>query len=56
MKNSLEIDNNLLRDKIRKGLDLAFERLVAEKKRNNGVFVFSENGKIVEVKAKDFKK
>jgi len=44
-----------LHEKIRQGLDLAFKKLVAEKKKNNGVFVFSKNGKIVKVKAVDFK-
>lgn len=44
-----------LHDKIRQGLDLAFKKLVAEKKRNNEVFVFSKNGKIIEVKAVDYK-
>ena len=44
-----------LHDKIRQGLDLAFKKLVAEKKKNNQVFVFSENGKIIEVKAVDYK-
>ncbi|MEJ5996220.1 hypothetical protein WG904_17455 [Pedobacter sp. Du54] len=44
-----------LQEKIKQGLDLAFKKLVAEKKKNNGVFVFSENGKIVKVKAVDYK-
>lgn len=44
-----------LHEKIRQGLDLAFKKLVAEKKKNNGVFVFSKDGRIVEVKAVDFK-
>ena len=44
-----------LHEKIKLGLDLAFKKLVAEKKKNNQVFVFSENGKIVKVKAVDYK-
>ena len=44
-----------LHDKIKKGLDIAFKKLVAEKKRNNEVFVFSKNGKIVEIRAVDYK-
>lgn len=44
-----------LHDKIKKGLDTAFKKLVAEKKRNNEVFVFSKNGKIVEIRAVDYK-
>jgi len=44
-----------LHDKIKQGLELAFKKLVAEKRKNNEVFVFSRNGKIVEVKAVDYK-
>jgi hypothetical protein len=53
--NNLEINNTEIREKIRKGLDLTFKKLVAYKKKNDGVFVFSENGKIITVKAKDIK-
>ena len=53
-KNS-KMDNSLLRDKIRQGLDLAFKKLIAKKRTNDEVFVFSRNGKIVEVKAVDYK-
>jgi hypothetical protein len=45
----------LLHQKISEGLDLTFKKLVAYKQKNNGVFVFSENGKIITVKAKDIK-
>lgn len=55
MKNSFEKDYNLLREKIRLVLDLAFKKLGAINGKNNGVFVFSKNGKIVEIKAVDFK-
>lgn len=47
--------NDELRDKIRKGLDLAFKKLVEYKKKNDGIFVFSHQGKIVKIKAKDIK-
>ncbi len=49
-----ELTLDELHEKIRIGLDLTFKKLVAEKRRNNGVFVFSKNGKIIEVKAVDF--
>ncbi|WP_316765359.1 hypothetical protein [Pedobacter frigiditerrae] len=53
------IDNKqtlqLLHQKISEGMDLTFKKLVAYKKKNDGVFVFSENGKIIKVKAKDIK-
>ena len=45
----------LLHQKISEGLELTFKKLVAFKKKNDGVFVFSENGKIITVKAKDIK-
>lgn len=48
--------NNIeIREKIRKGLALTFERLLEYKRKNNGVLVFSENGKIVKIKANDIK-
>jgi len=42
-----------MREKILTGIALAYERLVEQKKKEDGVLVFSENGKIVEVKARD---
>ncbi len=54
MKNR-EFTLDELHEKIKQGLDLAFKKLVAEKKKNNEAFVFSKNGKIVEVRAVDYK-
>lgn len=45
----------LLHQKISEGLELTFKKLVAFKKKNDGIFVFSKNGKIITVKAKDIK-
>lgn len=45
-----------LSDKISEGLNLAFDKLVKEKAQTNGELIFSENGKIVRVKAKDLLK
>jgi hypothetical protein len=42
-----------MRDKIVKGIDLAYERLLIEKQKDDSVLVFSRNGEIVKVKAKD---
>lgn len=39
--------------KILQGLELAFRRLVEEKKREDGELVFSKDGKIYKVKARD---
>ncbi len=44
-----------LRDKILSGLEDSFKQLVKAKKRQNGTFVWSVDGKIVHVKAKDVK-
>ncbi|HEY8936591.1 MAG TPA: hypothetical protein VIM65_15290 [Cyclobacteriaceae bacterium] len=44
-----------LRDKILKGSQLAFQRLVDRIKLENGTLVFSKNGKIFHIKAKDLK-
>ncbi len=42
-----------LRDKIIKGIDLAFDRLLIAKQKDGSDLVFTRNGKIVKVKAKD---
>lgn len=43
-------------DNIVKGAHLAFQRLVTEKKKENGELVFSRNGQIFRVKAADLDK
>lgn len=47
---------NDLRNKILKGIEIAYEKLVQSKIQSNGELVFSENGQIVIVKAVDLKK
>ena len=42
-----------IREKILQGLELAFRRLVEQKKREDGELVFSKDGKIYKVKARD---
>ena len=42
-----------LRVKILRGIELAFEKLVESKSKTNGEFVFSRDGKIYFVKAKE---
>ena len=49
-----EEDINKLRDLIRKGLDLSFQKLIIQKKAQNGILVLSENGKIRKIKAVEF--
>lgn len=43
----------ILREKIRQGLEIAFQKLLVQKKAQNGFFIFSENGEIKKVSAKD---
>ena len=44
-----------LRNKILKGIDLAYTRLLIAKQKEDGELVFSQKGKIVRVKARDLK-
>lgn len=55
MKKS-NIDIEKLREQIFTGLELSFQKLLKQKKEQNGVFVFSENGKIIKIKASDLDK
>ena len=47
---------DILREKIQKGIQISFDKLVKEKAKNDEELVFSENGKIVRIKAKDILK
>jgi hypothetical protein len=44
-----------IRTKILEGISLAFRRLVEEKKKNDEDLVFSQNGKIIKIKAREFR-
>ena len=44
-----------LRDKLIAGTKLAFERLVEKAKKEDDYLVFSENGKVIKVKARSLK-
>ena len=48
-------DADRLLDKITEGVKLSIHRLVERTKREDGVLVFSKDGKIVRVKARDIK-
>lgn len=52
MKN-IKKDNSVIRERIKTGLDLTFKKLLKTKLQTDGVFVFSENGKIKKIKASD---
>ena len=44
-----------LRSRIIRGIDLAYERLLIAKQKEDGELVISRNGEIVRVKARDLK-
>ena len=44
-----------LRELIRKGLDVSFQKLVLQKQSKNGILILSEHGKIKKVNASDIK-
>jgi hypothetical protein len=46
----------ILRENIIRGIELSYERLLASKQKNDEELVFSKDGKIVKVKARDLKK
>jgi hypothetical protein len=48
-----EIDIQKLREQIRKGLELTFQKLVTQKKAQNGILVLSEKGEIKKINAAD---
>lgn len=50
------MSNTQLRNKIKKGLDLTFKRLLKSKSQSNGIIVLSENGRIKKVRATDLLK
>mgnify|MGYP006431066185 CR=1 FL=1 len=50
MENKDDKENNEFRDKVLKGLDLSYQRLLENKRKNNGELVIIKDGKIVKVK------
>jgi hypothetical protein len=45
-----------LRTKILQGIELSYNRLLSDRQKEDGDLIFSENGKIVKVKARELKK
>jgi len=43
----------IMQDKIVRGVELAYNRLLIEKQKDDSELVFSSNGKIVNIKARD---
>ena len=54
--NKTTVDTEILTEKILKGIQISFEKLVKEKAKNDEELIFEENGKIVRIKAKDILK
>ena len=48
-------EGEALRNKIKKGLQISYQRLVEKTKMEDGSLVFSKDGKIIRVKARDLK-
>jgi len=44
-----EVEKESLKDKLLKGLDLAYERMITEKHKNNQKIVVRREGKIVTI-------
>lgn len=49
----MEIETKKIREGVLNGLNISFQRLISEKKRNNDELVFQDRGKIVKIKASD---
>ena len=45
-----------MRDKILKGIELSYDRMLIVKQKEDAELVFSRNGEIIKVKARDLKK
>ncbi len=55
MKNEIQLSE--MAQKISKGLDIAYAKLVREKAKNDGVLILSDkDGKVIRVKARDLLK
>lgn len=52
MENKI-LENADIKERIKKGLDMTFEKLLKAKCQTNGIFVLSQNGIIKKVKASD---
>ncbi len=55
MKNKI-LENADIKERVMKGLDLTFIKLLNLKSQKNGILVFSQNGIIKKVKASEFSK
>jgi len=44
-----------MRSKILQGIEISFNKLLSERQKEDGELIFSENGKVMNVKARDLK-
>ena len=54
--NNRILENADIKERVKKGLDITFEKLLKAKSQTNGSFVLSQNGIIKKVKASDLHK
>lgn len=45
-----------MRTKILQGIEMSYNKLLSERQEEDGELLFSENGKVVKVKARELKK
>ena len=44
-----------MRSKILQGIEISYNKLLTERQKEDGELLFSENGKVIKVKARDLK-
>ena len=52
VKNKI-LENSDIKERVKKGLDMTFEKLLKAKSQTNGILVLSQNGIIKKIKASD---
>jgi hypothetical protein len=55
MKNNI-LENTDIKERVKKGLDMTFEKLLKAKIQANGFLVLSQNGVIKKIKASDLQR
>ena len=50
------MDSDILTEKILKGIQISFDKLVIEKAKNDDYLIFEKDGYIIKIKAKDILK
>lgn len=51
-----KVELNDMRTKILQGIEMSYNKLLSERQEEDGELLFSENGKVVKVKARELKK